>query len=66
LNYDGYDVIIEETKYIDENNKVLFKDDKFILILAPMGKGKTQFITKYLLFNNKKSILFISTRKSRF
>jgi len=64
LNLDGYEVIIEDSKYIDEERKLLLLLVKFLLILAPMGKGKTQFIKDYIKLNPDKSILYISCRQS--
>jgi hypothetical protein len=64
LNIDGYEVIKEDTKYIDETNKILYYNVKFIAIMAAMGKGKTNFIGRYLTLYPEKSILYISTRRS--
>lgn len=64
LNLEGYEVINEDSKYIDEERKLLLLLVKFLLILAPMGKGKTQFIKDYIKLNPDKSILYISCRQS--
>lgn len=64
LNIDGYEVIKEDTKYIDESNNILYYNVKFIVIMAAMGKGKTNFIGRYLTLYPDKSILYISTRRS--
>jgi hypothetical protein len=64
LNLEGYDVIIEDSKYIDEKRDLLLLVIKFILIYAPMGKGKTQFIKDYIKLHPDKSILYLSCRQS--
>ena len=64
LNLEGYDVINEDSKYIDEKRQLLLLLVKFLIIFAPMGKGKTQFIKDYLKLYPDKSILYISCRQS--
>lgn len=64
LNLEGYEVINEDSKYIDEKRQLLLLLVKFLIIFAPMGKGKTQFIKDYLKLYPDKSILYISCRQS--
>ena len=51
---------LEQTRIKEDNKYNIF--DKFIFLLAHMGKGKTKFILKFLRRHKDKKILFISSR----
>ena len=74
LDISGMNIIEENSDYIsctynefsgkhELNNNIMTKD-KFIILQAFMGKGKTQCIQKFLVKQQYKSILFLSPRIS--
>lgn len=50
----------KSTRIEEDDHKFIF--DRFIFLLAHMGKGKTSFILRFLKQNKKSKILFISSR----
>jgi hypothetical protein len=71
---DNFNIVNEDSKYIscDKENKFIWKpiydNNKYIMIDAQMGKGKSTFIKNFLKHDRKthkkQKILFISQRKT--
>ncbi|RZK20306.1 MAG: hypothetical protein EOO43_11225, partial [Flavobacterium sp.] len=69
LNLKDVDMIKEHSKFLgcDESGEVVYRkeyNNKYLILNAHMGKGKTSFISTILKVKDVKRMLFVSQRKT--